>query len=160
MKQDIEITLNNSKKITVPCDTTIMEIVLNNSDVCQEKVIGAKIENQIVDFKRQIKKNVNIELFGINDVDGYKMNQAGLKFVLEVALKNNYEGAEVEFNHSIGNGIHTTIKNVKFTKEDVEKLKKEMDIIIEKDMIIQKLIVESKEAVEYYRKNRKRKKNK
>ena len=152
MKQDIEITLNNSKKITVPYDTTIMEIVLNNSDVCQEKVIGAKIENQIVDFKRQVKKNVNIELFGINDVDGYKMNQAGLKFVLEVALKNNYEGAEVEFNHSIGNGIHTTIKNVKFTKEDVEKLKKEMDIIIEKDMIIQKLIVESKEAVEYYNK--------
>ena len=151
MKQDIEVTLNNNKKIIVPYNTTIKEIVFKNTDVCQNKIIGAKINNQIVDFNRELKKNVDVELFDINDVEGYKMNQAGLKFVLEVALKNNYSGAEVTFDHSIGNGIHTTIENVKFTKDDVEKLQKEMEIIIEKDEIIQKLIIETKEAVKFYR---------
>ena len=152
MNQDIEIVLNNSKKIMVPYNTTIMQIVLNNPDVCEDKIVGAKINNQIVDFKREIKKNVDIELFGIKDIDGYKMNQAGLKFVLEVALKNNFKGADVSFDHSIGNGIHTTIKNIRFTKEDVNKLKTEMDKIIENDELIQKLIIDSKEAVEFYKK--------
>lgn len=151
MKQDIEVTLNNIKKITVPLNTTIMQIVLNNSDICQNKIVGAKIDNQIVDFKREIKKSVNIELFDINDIDGYKMNQAGLKFVLEVALKNNYLGSEVSYDHSIGNGIHTTIKNVLFTKNDVEKLKKEMDLLIEQDLVIQKIIIENKEAINFYK---------
>ena len=114
MKQDIEVTLNNNKKIIVPYRTTIKQIVLNNPDVCQDKVVGAKINNHIVDFNYEIKKSVDIDLFDINDIDGYKMNQAGLKFVLEVALKNNYLGAEVTFDHSIGNGIHSTIKNIKF----------------------------------------------
>lgn len=152
MKQDIEVTLNNNKKIIVPYRTTIKQIVLNNPDVCQDKVVGAKINNHIVDFNYEIKKSVDIDLFDINDIDGYKMNQAGLKFVLEIALKNNYLGAEVTFDHSIGNGIHSTIKNIKFTKEDVNKLKKEMDILIENDLLIQKLNIVTKEAIDFYNK--------
>lgn len=152
MNQNIEITLNNSKKITVPYKTTIMEIVLNNDDVCNDKIIGAKINNEIVDFKHEIIKPVNIELFDINSIDGYKMNQAGLKFVLEVALKNNYNNAEVTFDHSIGNGIHATILNCDFKESDINKLKQEMQAIIERDEIIQKLNIESKEAVNYYKK--------
>ena len=152
MKQDIEITLNRNKKIIVPYNTTIKEIALNNFEVCDNKIVGAKIDNQIVDFKREIKRNVDIELFDINNIDGYKMNQAGLKFVLEVALKNNYPGSEVLFDHSIGNGIHTTILNTIFTEEDVKKLKKEMDILIEKDLLIQKLIIERDEAISFYKK--------
>ena len=151
MKQDIEVTINDNKKVIVPYNTTIKEIVFKNSDACQGKIIGAKINNQIVDFNRELKKDVNINLFDINDIDGYKMNQAGLKFVLEAALKNNYNGAEVTFDHSIGNGIHTTIENVKFTKEDVNKLQKEMEIIIEKDEKIEKLIIETKEADKFYK---------
>ena len=152
MNQDIEILLNNSKKITVPYKTTIMEIVLNNDDVCQDKIVGAKINNEIVDFKYEIKKPVNIELFDINDIDGYKMNQAGLKFVLEVALKNNFIGAEVTFDHSIGNGIHTTILNYDFKQSDIKKLKQEMDLIISNDLLIKKLNIETKEAVDFYNK--------
>ena len=152
MKQNIEVTLNDNKKITVPYGTTIMEIVLNNPDVCQDKIVGAKINNEIVDFKREIKKSVDIKLFGINDIDGYKMNQAGLKFVLEVALKNNFPGAEVSFDHSIGNGIHTTIKKVLFSQPDAVKLKKEMDAIIERNETIHKLMIEAKEAVNFYKK--------
>lgn len=152
MNQDIEVILNNKKTISVPYKTTIMEIVLNNDDVCSDKIVGAKIDNQIVDFNREIVKPVNIELFDINTIDGYKMNQAGLKFVLEVALKNHYPNSEVTFDHSIGNGIHSTILNCDFSQEDVEKLKKYMDEIIEQDLIIHKLTVESREAVEYYTK--------
>ena len=150
MNRDIEVTLNNSKKITIPYKTTIMQIVLNNDDVCQNKIVGAKINNEIVDFKHEIIKPVNIELFDITNIDGYKMNQAGLKFVFEVALKNNFSGAEVSFDHSIGNGIHATILNVDFKKEDVDKLKIEMDKIIASDELIKKLNIESKEAISYY----------
>ena len=155
MNDTINVTLNNKKTITVKNNTTIKEIILNNSDVCDNKIIGAKIHNEIVDFNYVLNHDCNIKLIDIEDVDGYKMNQAGLKFVLEVALKENFsKGIEVNYNHSIGNGIHTTICNVEhFTKEDVNKLKKYMDQIIESDLKISKYNILAKEAVNYYTKH-------
>ncbi|MBR1416680.1 MAG: hypothetical protein IJ572_02560 [Bacilli bacterium] len=153
MNDYIEVTLNNKKTINILRNTTIRQIALNNLDVCSDKIIGAKINNEIVDFNREVISSTNIDFFDINDLDGYKMNQAGLKFVLEVALKENYpEGIEVNYNHSIGNGIHITIDNYEFKENDVINLKKYMDEIIANDEEIKRLHVESKEAVNYYRK--------
>ena len=156
MSETVNIVLNKKKKITVNKNTTIKEIVLNNSDVCEYKIIGAKIHNEIVDFNYVVKDDCNIKLIDIEDIDGYKMNQAGLKFVLEVALKENFSnGVEVNFNHSIGNGIHTTISNVEhFTKEDVNKLKQYMDNIINSDYKITRYNILAKEAVNYFNKHK------
>ena len=153
MNNNVQVIINNQKKVVVPYKTTIMNLVLNNQDICSDKIIGAKINNEIADFSRCITKDTNIEFFDINSIDGYKMNQAGLKFVLEVALKDNFSrNAEVYFDHSIGNGIHVTIKNYLFHENECSLLKKYMDEIINKDEKIIKLNVESKEAVEFYKK--------
>ena len=154
MNKKINVTLNGIKTVAVDYKTPVMEVVLNNFDVCQDKVIGAKINNEIVDFKYELIKDVNIDLFDINTIDGYKMNQAGLKFVLEVALKENFaKGIEVNYNHSIGNGIHATITNYGvFNEDDTNKLKECMDALIAEDEVIRKLNIDSKEAVNFYNK--------
>ena len=154
MNNEIEITLNNTKKITVPYKSSVYDIALNNSDVCSKKIVGAKINNEIVDFNKVITRSVNIDFFDINCIEGYKMNQSGLKFVLEVALKENFsDGIDVSYDHSIGNGIHTTILNVdKFDEDDVKKLKQCMDELIRQNIVIRKLNVESKELVNFFEK--------
>ena len=155
MNSLINVVLNDKKTITVSPNTTIKEIVLNNSDVCEYKVIGAKIQNEIVDFNYAIKEDCHITLIDLEDLDGYKMTQAGLKFVLEVALKNNFgSNVEVNYNHSIGNGIHTTITGIDhFTREDVDKLKSYMDQVIESDLKFTRFNILSKEAINYYQKH-------
>ena len=155
MNNMISVTLNNKKTITVNKNTTIREIVLSNSDVCDYKIIGAKIHNEIVDFNYVLNKDCSVTLVDLEDLDGYKMNQAGLKFVLEVALKDNFSsGIEVSFNHSIGNGIHTTVSGVDhFNREDVSKLKQCMDQLISSDLKIEKYNILAKEAVNYYNKH-------
>ena len=149
----VQVLINNKKSVSVPYNSTIMSLVLNNADVCEDKIIGAKINNEIVDFSRTINKDTNVDFFDINTIDGYKMNQAGLKFVLEVALKDYFsKGAEVYFDHSIGNGIHATIKNYPFTENDCKLLKKYMDDIIKNDEEIRKINVDAKEAASFYSK--------
>ena len=152
MINDIKITINNDRCVNVPVKTTIEQLALQNFDVCQDKIIGAKINNEIVDFSYELKKDCNIEFFDINTLDGYKMNQAGLKFVLECAIKDYFnQDIEISFDHSIGNGIHTTILNYNnFTKEDTAKLKKYMDDIIKADDKFTKLNIHAKEATVFY----------
>ncbi len=150
MNDTIEVTLNNKKTIQVNNNTTIMELALNNSDLCQDKIVGAKINNEIVDFNRVITKPVNIDFIDVNDIDGYKMNQAGLKFVLEVALKNKYKGIEVTYDHSMGNGVHATILNYdNFNEDNLKVLREEMDKLIAQHLLFEKINVTSKEAINY-----------
>lgn len=153
MHNNVEVFINHQKKVSIPYKTTIMSLVLNNQDVCADKIIGAKIDNEIADFSRAIVRDTNIDFFDINSIDGYKMNQAGLKFVMEVALKDYFSNnADVYFDHSIGNGIHISIKNYPFHEKECLLLKKYMDEIIASDEIIKKLNIESKEAVSYFEK--------
>src|SRR5574344_406348 len=152
MNDILEVVLNDNKKISVTKGTTVREIVLNN-EILENPIIGVKINNEIVSFDTKINNDCSLYLFDVNDIIGYKMYQAGLKLIMEVALKNNFPGLDVMFDHSIGHGIHTTIINKKdFNKNDVETLKNKMQDIINNDLKIVKLNVNSTEAINYYNK--------
>ncbi len=51
------------------------------------KILGVKVNNEIVPLHTKAKHNDQAEFITIADIDGYKMNQSGLKFVLEVESK-------------------------------------------------------------------------
>ena len=150
---NIEININDKRKINVPANTTIKEIVNNNKDLLDRPIVGAKVNNEIVSANYKVNKDANITLFDNTDINGYKMYQAGLKFVLEAAIKTIYGGiTEVIFDHSIGRGIHATIKNVLFEEKDLPVLKNTMQSFIDKDLEFTKINVDAKEAMTYYKK--------
>lgn len=133
---------------------TFNEIKEDYEKKVNHKILGAKVNNEIVPLSLKAKDNTKIEFFDISDVNGYKMNQAGLKFVLEVALKENFgKNYEVIYNHSIGSGLHMTIVgNSPFNKEETDKLKQAMQQIIDSNERIIPLNVEKKDAIKYFEK--------
>ena len=84
--------------------------------------------------------------------DGYKLAKAGLEFIIEVALKEEFgRDYEVEYDYSILSEVYMTIKGPKkFTLNDAKRLKSKMNEIVANDEIIQRLNVDKKEAIAYY----------
>ncbi len=118
------------------------------------KIIGVKVNNEIVAMDKLANNNDKIEFFDASDINGYKMNQSGLKFVLEVALKETF-GAnfEVIYDHSIARGLHMTINSpYPFSKDDTDKLKQAMQKLIDENTKIEHLNVSKKELMMYYEK--------
>ena len=118
------------------------------------KIIGVKVNNEIVAMDKLANNNDKIEFFDASDINGYKMNQSGLKFVLEVALKETF-GAnfEVIYDHSIARGLHMTINSpYPFSKDDTSKLKQAMQKLIDENTKIEHLNVSKKELMTYYEK--------
>ena len=152
MKDKLTITINNGKQLEVAVNTKIIDIIGLLPDNIRNKVIGAKINNEIMDFNTSLKRNTTINFFDVNDLAGYKMYQAGLKFVLEAALKDIYKDEfEVVFNHSIMRGIHASIVGDRaFTLDDVKRVREQMSKIILEDLPFRKLNVDSKEAYNYF----------
>lgn len=154
--------MNNKVKITF-CDgsikeyedgTTYYEISKDYQTTYNNKIIGVKVNNEIVSMDKIAINNAKVEFFDASDINGYKMNQSGLKFVLEVALKENFgTNYEVIYDHSIAKGLHMTIKSpTPFGKVETENLKQAMQKIINEDYKIEHLNVSKKELVNYYEK--------
>src|SRR5574344_2124124 len=151
MNDNLNILINNTGKITVKKNTKIRELI-NNTNIFKEDIIGVKVNNDIVSYDYKLTKNVNITTFGADDINGYKMYQDCLKFVMIVALKELYgNNVDVVFDHSIARGIHATILNKdNFNKNDTVNLCNKMKEIVKDNKPITKLVVDCRDAYNYY----------
>lgn len=152
MQEKITLTFKDKTTIEVDKGTTYYEVSKEQRANFKNKIIGVKVDNEVISMSDKIYKNANIEFFDVSDINGYKMNQSGLKFVLVVALKETFgKQYEVKFDHSIARGLHMTITSPNpFTKEDTEKLKTSMNELISSNERFFKLNVEKKEAINYF----------
>lgn len=154
MNNKINIIFPDNKVKEYDEGITYYEISKDYQTVNNKKIIGVKIKNEIMPMQYKAKNNDQVNFFDVTDLNGYKMNQSGLKFVLEVALKETFgKDYEVTYDHSIARGLHMTILSPKaFGKEDTLVLKKAMEDLILADERITSLNVEKREALKYYEK--------
>lgn len=80
-----------------------------------------------------------------------KLQKSGLKLILCCAFKELYDG-DVQFNHSLDQGIYGKfITNKKLTKASINKIVERMNEIIENDIPIEKLSVDRKDAINFFK---------
>ncbi|MGB4627765.1 MAG: hypothetical protein WBI36_08170, partial [Erysipelotrichaceae bacterium] len=102
MNDIINITINGKDKVTISKNTSIRDIIKNNRSIFNYDFIGIKVNNEIVCYDYKVTKSINIETVETDDINGYKMYQAGLKFVMLVALKELFgNNVDVIYDHSI-----------------------------------------------------------
>ena len=156
MSDKIKIVYNNGKELEVDKNTKIIDIVKLLPPPIKTRVVGSKIDNAIVSMDTKLKRDTLINFIDSNDLAGYKMYQAGLKFVFLAAIYDIF-GKEIEasFDHSIMRGMHITIKSLQITNKEIIRIKERMTKIINDDLRILKMNVLSKEMVEFYKKEKK-----
>lgn len=154
MQNKIIVNFENGLKKEYAEGVTYYEVSKDYQENMSSKIIGVKVNNEIIPMNNKVKNNDQVRFFDASDINGYKMNQSGLKFVLEVALKETFgKNYDVTFDHSIARGLHMTIESDSpFGKEETNRLKEAMQKIIDEDEIITALHVAKKEAINYYMK--------
>ena len=149
--QEITITFKNGQVKNFPYNTTIYEIAEAYQSEMSHIILGAKINNEIVAMTTKVTKSCSIEFIDVLDPYGYRMYQAALKFVFEVAVKETFKEVEVEFLHSVPRGIMTEIiGSHTIMKEDLNKIKENMSKIISDNEKIERYNVSKKEAIRYF----------
>lgn len=148
------ITIEEGPILEVEKGTSLYEISKLEQKNRKYKIVGAEIENETVPLSTKVTRAIKVKFIDVTSTNGYKINKFGLLFVTEVALKEAFQDEyEINFDHSIANGIHMTIVGEKkFTLNDAKKLKIKMNEIIAADEPIYNLNVEKKEAINYYNK--------
>ncbi len=152
MNQDnkqITITFKNGTKKTYRKGTTFYEISKDSKDVVE--IIGAKANNAVVSLNDKVNEDASVEFFDVTDLNGYKMYQAGLKFIFEVAVKELFKDSEVYFKHSVPKGILAEVKyNQPLLEKEFLDIKAKMREIVRENHRIYKYNVFKKEAMQFY----------
>ena len=152
MNETIRVTYNGNKSLEVLKNTKIIDILSKITDINKDEVVGVKIGNSLVNMENTLKKDATLNFIDANDLAGYKMYQAGLKFILLVALRELYgKDITLTFDHSIMRGIHVSVSlGCSVNNEEILKIKKKVQELIKADLRIMKLNVSSREVFAYY----------
>ena len=142
--QEITITFPDGTKQVFSYATPLYEIAESYQPKMKHNIIGVKVNNEILPMHTKITKSSSVSFLDVTSPYGYRMYQAALKFIFEVAVKETYKNVEVHFLHSVPKGIMTEIEGTTITKEDINKIKEAMAKIINNDEKITKYNVEKK----------------
>ncbi len=144
---NVKITYQNETK-EVPINTTYLEI---SKLFNLKNIIGIKINNDIISLNSKATKDQVVEFFDVNSIEGTKMYKAGLKFILEVAIKTIFKNSDIYFLHSVPGGmLGEIIYDKTLTDDDISLIKKEMANIIDGDYPFIKYNILKEEAKDFY----------
>ncbi len=109
----------------------------------------AEVNGRPCELNYKVTDDVTVDFFDLTSPTGNRVYESGLIFVLEKACLNMLN-SEIEVKYSIDKGIY--IKTYKkITKEDLDKVSREMKEIVKRDLPIQKNLVNRLEAIDYYK---------
>ena len=144
------LILPDNQKIKISLQKTYYDLLKDIID--KNKFVGIKIDNELMSLSTRAYKGGTVTFLDSNDLTGYKMYQAGLKMVLDLALQRKYPKALIKYDHSIDRGIHISSLNFEITDEVITTLKEEMDKIINDNLSINRIVVDKKSAFTYFEK--------
>ena len=137
------------KSYLYPRDITLEDISKDFQKNYSETIIMAEVNGRPCELNYKVTDDVTVDFFDLTSPTGNRVYESGLIFVLEKACLNMLN-SEIEVKYSIDKGIY--IKTYKkITKEDLDKVSREMKEIVKRNLPIQKNLVNRLEAIEYYK---------
>ena len=112
--------------------------------------IGAKVNNKYQNLDYEVNKEDEVELIDLSAKEGMKIYRRTLTFIMGKAFEETYPEAHVIVDYQLSNSLYCTIENMNVTEEMLEKVKNQMQKILQKDLKINKKIMTREEAQKFY----------
>ena len=137
------------KSYLYPRDITLEDISKDFQKNYLETIIMAEVNGRPCELNYKVTDDVTVDFFDLTSPTGNRVYESGLIFVLEKACLNMLN-SEIEVKYSIDKGIYIKTHK-KITKEDLDKVSREMKEIVKRNLPIQKNLVNRLEAIDYYK---------
>lgn len=152
MKNKLKIIFEDGKKIEVKNGTRVRDLlhILKNKNIIALRINGAAVN---ADY--ELTEDCKVSFIYTDDRNGRKIYTAGLKYVYIKAVKDILgPSTVVNIKHSLDKGLYTTIEGKsKIEKKLIEKIKKRMTEIVDRDILINAINVSKEDVLEYVKEN-------
>ena len=149
----INVTFPNNETIAFDYGVLINQVAEYYQPYMNNPILGCRINNEIVPMNFKLTQDCRVEFLDVLDRDGYKMYQAGLKYIFEVALKEAFgNDTKVVFEHSVAKGLIATVSGVDLNNDYMSLLKNRMANIISADLPFVRYEIDAIDAINFFNK--------
>jgi uridine kinase len=131
---------------------TFYNLIIND---CKEKVKDVaicKLNGKYHELTEIIKDDGEVELIGFDTELGIKIYTRTLQFIFIKVTLELFPESKITIEHAISKAVYGEVhKEIPLSKDDVNKIKKRMQEIINNDVQIKSIITSKEDAIEIFR---------
>ncbi|HHE40647.1 MAG TPA: nucleoside kinase, partial [Candidatus Cloacimonetes bacterium] len=150
---EIKILKNGNLSKICNCKKEISALFLMKKEQLEFEyvVVAVKIDNIIFPLEHIIDSNCSVEFIHIGTREGLRIYQNSLIFVFMRAVHELFEKPKIQVKHSLGDGCYIeTFSRFLLTQDDVVKIKKRMEHLIEEDEVFEPMYLSKRQAYKYF----------
>ena len=136
--------------------TTLEQIIEDQNITLNKPILGAFVNNKVRELDYTVFKPKVVEFFDLESIEGQKMYQRSLCFLLTKALFDVDKNLKITIDHSISKGFYCELstldnKDFKPNEELVNKIKTRMKQLVDVKLPISRKEVLTDKAVEIFK---------
>ena len=150
----MKITLKDGSVKEYEGGRSVLEIAKDISEGLARAATSAKVNGDIVDLRKEISKDCELELLTFDSEDGKGAFWHTTSHILAQAVKRLYPETKLAIGPSIDNGFYYDLdRETPFVAEDLEKIEAEMKKIVKENLAIERFTRSREEAIAYFKEN-------
>ena len=150
MLKEIEITLADGHKQTVPSGTSVAEI-LGKAGTAPGGWIAAKLNGQLVDLACTVEEDASLEGIGTDSPTALQILRHSAAHIMAQAVKSIFPEARIAIGPAIENGFYYDFDvDRPFTEDDLEKIEARMKEITSQKLRFSRRDVPREEAIGFF----------
>lgn len=147
----IKISLKDGSIREYEAGTTITDIAGDISPRLAKNALVARLNGKLVDMSRPVNEDSTLEILTFDDEEGREVFRHSSSHVLAQAVKHLFPETKLGIGPAITDGYYYDF-DVKenFTPEDLEKIEKEMEKIVQQDLPFERSELSREEALKLF----------
>jgi uridine kinase len=151
----VEITLNDGRTITGKRGAPLGKFLELVQDAGKALIVGGIVDWNLRELTFPIQQDTQVTPLSMETEDGARIYRRSLTFLLEVAFKRCFPGANLAIDHSVSSGgYYCQVEGLpEFGSADLNLLEETMLALVKEDVPFIRQTVPLEEAIAYFKKN-------
>jgi threonyl-tRNA synthetase len=141
--EEVRVTLPDGSQRAYPRGTTIREVAESIGTRLAKAALAARVDGAVVDLARPLDSDASVEILTERDPSALDVLRHSAAHILATAVRRVRPEAKIGFGPSIEDGFYYDFEVERpFTPEELERIEKEMEAVIQADDPFQREVVD------------------
>lgn len=145
----MNITLKDGSTKEYAESKSVIDIAFDISEGLARMACAGEIDGEVVDLRTVIEQDCTLNILTAKDAQGLQVVRHTCSHVLAEAVKNLYPEAKLAIGPAIDTGYYYDFDTPPFTREDLDKIEKEMKRIIKQGEKLERFTLPREEAISF-----------
>lgn len=145
----MKITLKDGSVKEYENSMSIIDIAFDISEGLARAACAGEVDGEVVDLRTVIDKDCTLNILTAKDEEGLRVVRHTCSHVLAEAVKNLFPNAKLAIGPAIDTGYYYDFDAEPFSRDDLDKIEKEMKKIIKKGAKLERFELPREEAIAF-----------